>query len=126
MIRVRSKLDSKKIGELVCDGALKYVQNFAVEINGERIAEYKSLDKVASEWEDYVPQEPRIEDERIRKAVRAWFNLLPRLEDRQILYKLGILWVGKYSFDCGQYDVLDIWLEEGERYNIDELCGEEE
>lgn len=63
-MKVQSRSNSKKIGELVCDGAMKFVDNFAVEINGERVAEYKSLDAVAKDWEDYEPAEPLIKDEK--------------------------------------------------------------
>lgn len=70
-MKVQSRFDSKKIGELVCDGAMKFVDNFAVEINGERVAEYKSLDAVAKDWKDYEP----IFDEKIRRGIRAWWDM---------------------------------------------------
>ena len=35
---------------------------------------FKSIKDVTDNWEDYTPQEPLIEDEKIRKAVRAWAN----------------------------------------------------
>lgn len=88
--------------------------------------DYFSLAKLNEEWEDYKPAEPLIKDEKIRKAVRAWYNILPRLEDKRILYENGALWVGVYQFDCGQYDILNVWLRGGEQYTIDELCGENE
>ena len=56
-MKVQSRFDKNKIGELVCDGAYKYVSNFAVEINGERVAEYNSLEAVARDWKDY--EEPK-------------------------------------------------------------------
>ena len=69
-MKVRDRFDKNRIGDLVCDGAFKYVQNFAVEINGKRVAEYDSLDGVVEDWEDYTPAEPLIKDKKIRKAVR--------------------------------------------------------
>lgn len=56
-MKVRDRFDKNRIGDLVCDGAYKYVQNFAVEIDGKRVAEYDSLDGVVQEWEDY--EEPK-------------------------------------------------------------------
>lgn len=73
-MKVQSRSNNKKIGELVCDGAMKFVDNFAVEINGERVAEYKGLDAVAKDWEDYEPVEP-IFDEKIRRGIRAWWDM---------------------------------------------------
>lgn len=72
-MKVQSRTDNKKIGELVCDGAMKFVDNFAVEIKGERVAEYKSLDAVAKDWEDY---KPLIEDSNARKVFREWSELI--------------------------------------------------
>jgi hypothetical protein len=116
------KLRNKKTGE-VADLSI-----FGIELNirKENQPIYYSLADLNEEWEDYKPAEPYIKDEEIRKAVRAWYNILPRLEDKQIVYNTGVLWVGVYSFDCGQYDILDVWLRDGEHYTIDELCGEEE
>lgn len=56
MIQLRNK-KSGKIATLVVDGALKYVQAFAVEDNSmERLGEYKTLAELNTEWED-VPEE---------------------------------------------------------------------
>lgn len=52
-MKVQDRFDENRIGDLVCDGAYKYVQNFAVEIDGKRVAEYDSLDAVTKEWKDY-------------------------------------------------------------------------
>lgn len=75
-MKVQSRFDSKKIGELVCDGAMKFVDNFAVEINGERVAEYKGLDAVAVDWKDYKPVEPIIDDKHIREKLRKWMEAI--------------------------------------------------
>lgn len=56
-MKVRDRFDKSRIGDLVCDGAYKYVNKFAVEIDGKRVAEYDSLDAVTKEWEDY--EEPK-------------------------------------------------------------------
>lgn len=123
MMIVQSRFDSKKIGELVCDGALKYVQNFAVEIDGDRVAEYKSLDKVASEWEDYVPQEPLLKDyPNEMNAIRA-YGCSPLRFHRHA--RKGY---STFNF-CSHYICFDgIFenLEDGKSYTIDELCGKDE
>ena len=68
------KLRNKKTGEIVesaCIGIFKHQSSG----DCERIdTEARSLAKVLEYWEDYTPQEPLIEDEKIRKAVRAWVN----------------------------------------------------
>lgn len=128
-MKVQSRFDNKKIGELVCDGAMKFVDNFAVEINGERVAEYKSLDAVAKDWKDYKPAEPLIKDEKIRKAVRAWaeankFDHLIYLSKRDETYfsfmdgktELEIMFNNPYGI---------IGLKDERNYTITELCGEE-
>ena len=113
------KLRNKKTGVVMglsMAGDIVWVGNYR----------YNSLAELNEEWDDYKPTEPLIKDEEIRRAIRAWYNILPRLEDKRILYENGALWVGVYQFDCGQYDILNVWLRGGEHYTIDELCGEEE
>lgn len=122
-MKVRDRFDKNRIGELVCDGAFKYVQNFAVEINGKRVAEYGSLDGVAEEWEDYQPAEPLIKDEMVRKAVRAWAEA----ESEECYYGQDAT-----TLYNGSGDHIEFWsrpfkdLTPYEHYTIAELCGEEE
>lgn len=125
-MKVQSRFDNKKIGELVCDGAMKFVDNFAVEINGERVAEYKSLDAVAKDWKDV--EEPLIKDEKVRKAVRAWAEAND-IED-------GITYLGDGEFRSYLNTTIDFailvdehrfdLLKKGEDYTVTELCREEE
>lgn len=128
-MKVRDRFDKNRIGELVCDGAFKYVQNFAVEINGKRVAEYGSLDGVAEEWEDYTPAEPLIKDEKIRKAVRAWagangseneafYICTPFYRMLRISARSRCI---EFSND-GSFGQIDFT----KGYTIAELCGEEE
>lgn len=107
------KLRNKKTGEIF--------EIKVVDKDGKEVFDFDNF-----EDGDFEPTcVPRLKDERFRKAVRAWFNLLPRLEDKRIFYENGALWVGVYTFDCGQYDLLNLWLKSGEYYTIEELCGEE-
>ena len=85
---------------------------------------YTSIEKFNDDWEDYKPAEPLIKAEKVRKAVRAWYDALP-LDDlayKRILFNNGHFCVGIYCIDCGDYvAVKDI----KERfYAIEELCGE--
>ena len=70
-------------------------------------------------------KEPLIKDEKIRKAVRAWWKTVPDVvTDKRILYKKNQdLAVGIYSIYCG---TIIPELDVGRMYTIDELCGEEE
>lgn len=87
---------------------------------------YNSLAELNEEWEDYQPAEPLIKDEKIRKAVRAWWEAVPDVvTDKRILYKKNQdLTVGVYSIYCGA--IIPETLEAGKMYTIAELCGEEE
>ena len=86
---------------------------------------YSSLAEFNKEWED-VPAEPLIKDEKIRKAVRAWWETVPDvITDKRIIYKKNQdLAVGVYSIFCGA--IYPETLEVGKMYTIDELCGVED
>lgn len=89
------------------------------------LGEYDSLAKLYEDWEDYEPTEPLIKDEKVRKAVRAWAEA----SDIEAVYlsSEALCWIegfAKIEF-AGNRD----WfkeLEEGKRYTLAELCGEEE
>lgn len=85
-----------------------------------------SLAELNEEWEDVKPAEPLIKDEKIRKAVRAWWETLPdAITDKRVLYKKNQdLAVGVYTIYCGA--IYPETLEVGKMYTIAELCGEEE
>ena len=129
-MKVQSRSDVKKIGELVCDGAMKFVDNFAVEINGERVAEYESLDAVAKDWKDYEPTEPLIKDPKSRKVFQEWADLFGAeqfrvnhfSDSRRKTTSIG-------STDSVTEPVIELpghIGEDSEIYTKEELCGEEE
>ena len=127
-MRVQSRFDSTKIGELVCDGALKYVQNFAVEIDGERVAEYKSLNQVAMDWKDF-PDNPLIW-ENARELFRKWAKLAGVSEVVAYIKRQGDRVVFKNDKTLFEIDIPG-WCVSGEvedsvKYTVEELCGEEE
>lgn len=57
-MRVISRKDHKLIGNLIADGAYKYVSKFAIEDDkGNRIAEYASIKALYRDFKDY--EEPK-------------------------------------------------------------------
>ena len=87
---------------------------------------YFSLSELLNEWEDCAPAEPLIKDEKVRKAIRAWYEALPidDLNYKKILFSKGFFCVGIYRIDCGNYGAIKDIKESF--YSIEELCGEEE
>lgn len=119
------KLRNKKTGKIV------ELDHFSVHYNrpeewGQQPCSTwcHSLAELNEEWEDYEPKEPLIKDEKIRKAVRAWWETVPDvITDKRILYKKNQdLAVGVYSIFCGA--IHPETLEVGNMYTIAELCGE--
>ena len=123
-------LRNKKTGEVVDwsfvgPTAIKEYEGEDVLLERER---YESIEEFISEWEDYVPKEPLIKNEKIRKAVKAWAEANGV---GVVLYKRD-----NYRFYADDTDVgsiIDfekmpkyIGLKHEHRYTIDELCGEEE
>ena len=117
------KLRNKKTGGLA---NILGEQDFFRVYTDAGWADYETLAELNEEWEDYKPAEPLIKDEKIRKAVRAFWEAIPdAVTDKRILYKKNQdLAVGIYSIYCGA--IYPETLEEGKMYTIAELCGEEE
>lgn len=126
------KLRNKKTGEIKewqRVGAIDYGEMNEVY----DAAEYNSLAELNEEWEDYNPTEPLIKDEKIRKAVRAWAEAtgvdtgwlkVSKGSNSTDIFgwvkgRLGGLSIG---FEARQVEE----LEDGIKYTIEELCGEEE
>ena len=126
------KLHNKKTGEIVDlakRGLLKSDNDNHIIVYPEgtlKYYAYNSLAELNEEWEDYAPKEPLIKDEKIRKAVRAWWETIPdAVTDKRVLYKNNHDFaVGIYSIYCGA--IYPETLEVGKMYTITELCGEEE
>lgn len=122
------KLRNKKTGEIIdsaCIGVFKHQSSG----DCERVdTEARSLSKFLEQWEDYKPAEPLIEDEKIRKAVRAWAEACGA---KQIKYSVAPNQY--YDADMGTgFSIkfltkpVEVYLEDGKTYTIAELCGEEE
>lgn len=129
------RLRNKKTGEVVDFLTLDLVDSDEMEFvyvqasGHENAWGYRSLEKFNEEWEDYVPKEPLIKDEKVRKAVRAWAEANDMNSDSTVV-------CGKFDdgfetdnsgieFDCTIRDVLS-GVKRGENYTIAELCGEGE
>lgn len=126
------RLRNKKTGEIIrfYDG---------ISLNGEY---YDSLAGLNEEWEDYTPVEPLIKDEKIRKAVRAWYELfdenrLGQFEDGKYIavgYREFVLqtldtsltYTFELPFIDGMQSLKQRWGLGADYYTIKELCGEEE
>ena len=123
------KLRNKKTGEI-----REAISHAPIDVyffdkagkNGITRRSYGSLAELNEEWEDYVPTEPLIKDEKIRKAVRAWWEAVSSaMADKRILYKKSQDFaVGIYTICCGV--IYSEVLEDGKMYTIEELCGEDE
>lgn len=89
---------------------------------------YYSLAELNDDWEDYVPAEPLIKDEKVRKAIRAWaeangVGVVLYKEDNYRFYADDTEVGSMIEFeDMPEY----IRLRHEHRYTIEELCGEEE
>ena len=124
------KLRNKKTGEVVeplSSGPIDlYFYLNKYEENEVDRKTYQSLAELNSEWEDYKPAEPLIKDEKIRKAVRAWAELIPsaqvRYDHSDGRFYTHSDYIVPYSIS---FPVI-LGLDETKDYTIDELCGEEE
>ena len=64
------RLRNKKTGEIVL------ATNMAVGFADDGTDNwYNSLAELNEDWEDYEPKEPLIKDEKIRRGIRAWWDM---------------------------------------------------
>lgn len=131
------KLRNKKTGDIwEFDGISMAISDSTKEKLGARGCSgscyARSLSELNKEWEDYKPAEPLIKDEKIRKAVRAWAEVLEvnEVESYGSRDWIGLLakydgsdWSSKFELDCyGSENT----LVSDKKYTIAELCGKEE
>lgn len=85
---------------------------------------YETLKQINDNFEDYNQPEPLIKDEQVRKAVRAWAELVGADSVNLANFRKFRSFQYEFSID---YDFVD---EDGltisNSYTIAELCGEEE
>lgn len=70
--------------------------------------------------------EPLIKDEKIRKAVRAWAEAIKEDTIMFDTFSQGFSVGDGNVFSTINFDGFTFELEDGEKYTITELCGEEE
>jgi hypothetical protein len=101
-----------------------------VKLSDEHAEAVEQLKKAVEELiEQHTPAEPLIEDEKIRKAVRAWAEVnsvkeaLYAERQNRSLCVLEDMGEDGYSIDLVGWIPT---LKDGEVYTIAELCGEED
>lgn len=130
------KLRNKKTGEIAKNVSSFDTRDFKIGIEYEdskgyssRVA-YDSLAELNEEWEDYDPDEPLIEHEIVRKALKWWAVSNGIGNDASLLYERftnSFMYDNKIviSFDSAVYDMSEKLIS-GNTYELVELCGEGE
>ena len=111
------KLRNKKTGEIY--------SMWHICIGGEEITSVKQFNDM---FEDYTPPEPLIQDDKIRKAVKAWAdaNDIDNGDDHSVMVVTSGGLLGLYFsaatiwFYCKDNNIKESY------YTIAELCGEKE
>ena len=115
------KLRNKKTGQ---DGNFIINKDHFECVDLDYVPSYFSLSELLEEWEDYMPKEPLIKDEKVREAVRAWAeaNGIGGCICKEEIHCIT------FETERGMFisfEDADPIPPEG-NYTIDELCGEKE
>lgn len=123
----RMKMRNKKTGEIKDFGNLQVYAEAEGTDDSQLLGNFDSFEQILEYYEDYIPSEPLIKDEKVRKAVRAWAEAND-IED-------GITYLGDGEFRSYLNTTIDFailvnehrfdLLKKNEEYTIPELCGEE-
>lgn len=126
------KLRNKKTGEIRDFGNLQVYAETENTDASQLLGNFDSFKQIIEYYEDYVTKEPLIKDEKIRKTVRAWAEA-NGVDTSGLRVSKGsnntaiVGWVkgrvGGLSIDFETRQVEE--LEDGKKYTIEELCGEE-
>lgn len=123
LIRERGGGDTYSI--IVCDIKAYNQSKSTLLATHSILDEYDSLAKLNEDWEDYTPKEPLIKDKKIRKAIRAWYEI--NFTEKPIYLEdsctISIDHSPRFEVVKGYYFMT---LAKGNPYTITELCGEEE
>ena len=124
------KLRNKKTGKII-EYSISLNQWSEDDQEWYLFGNYDSIDELKEEWEDYAKKEPLIKDEKIRKAVRAWAEMLGADKARVVYHAEFIQpYTTIYARDELDEYRLEIPCEiVGARnigYSITELCGSED
>lgn len=131
------KLKNKNTGEIVeaesCNSYSGAIGLF-FEKGRETDRAYESLAELNAEWEDYTPAKPLIKDEKVRKAVRAWYDAIDYRIDNLLCIKASGSTRLEISDGSPKLIYISLFVEKGTLnnikdrtyYTIAELCGEDE
>ena len=123
------KLRNKKTGQ---EGNFIINKEHFECVDLEYVPKYHSLAELNAYWEDVAPKEPLINDEKIRKAVRAWAEANSRDLFRVINEHFNCCKIIGYTdggnASCNKIDFGTTikGADKNYYYTIDELYGEEE
>lgn len=99
----------------------------SVIINGKLMRyDYHTLGQLYAEWEDYEPSMSQIENEVVRKIIRAWAEVCEVKKVEFYCYGEESEFMDKRGTDASISFNFPLKLEERRTYTIPELCGEEE
>jgi hypothetical protein len=126
------KLRNKKTGEIKDFGNLQVYAETENTDESQLLGNFDSFKQILEYYEDYIPKEPLIKDEKIREAVRAWAeaNGIKEIIIFDHCNNAPYTPVGAVEF-AGNASRLKTLFRTEERfdtnriYTIAELCGEE-
>ena len=98
------------------------LDNTGGECIDKQLYSLDELKKFLDEWQEV--EEPLIKDEKIRKAVRAWSDVNDFEPDYDVKYSLNCYSLISWQADI-EFNTPIEGLEDGMKYTIEELCGEE-
>ena len=125
------KLKNKKTGEIIDGG--DYLNVYDDLDHQGKSWHYNSLAELNADWEDYIPAEPIIKDEKFRKVVRWWAVANDNMTKVQYDKDEDCIYLPSASDETDtsvslSFDNVNVFekLEHRKYYTIAELCGEDE
>lgn len=124
------KLRNKKTGEIKDFGNLQVYAETENTDESQLLGNFDSFKQILEYYEDYIPKEPLIEDEKARKVFREWAELLgaKHFEANHYFNSEGYKTLIR-STDLTTEPSIELPGHIGknlETYNQIELCGEDE
>ena len=121
------KLRNKKTGGIKNVECITIFDRPEILDVSQSVATYYTLAKLDEEWEDYDPDEPLIEHEIVRKALKWWAVSNGITGDASLLFvgdSNGFICENQFiSFDSAVYDMSEKLIS-GNTYDLEELCGD--
>lgn len=127
------KLRNKKTGKIKDFGNLQVYAETENTDESQLLGNFDSFKQILEYYEDYIPKEPLIEDEKARKAVRAWAeaNSIDKIIIFDYINGSPYVTAGEVKFAefGGSFDIrfrTDEKFDTDKIYTVTELCVEEE